>query len=83
MHAARGQVSILSRLGDWHQGLPVPPVRLLEQVGGGTMFHLLDDLTMKNFFLKSSLPFITFTFRLSVATLVSLSPSHAFSNHAP
>ena len=58
-------------------------VGMVRFISGGTIFHLLDDLTLKKFFLKSSLPFITFTFMGSAATLVSLSPSHAFSNYVP
>ena len=52
-------------------------------ISGGTVFHLLEILTLKKFFLMSSLPFFTFTFKLSAATLVSLSQSQAFSNHVP
>ena len=92
-HAARSRARsrAWSRLSEWHQGLPVPSVYaflnrwagMVRFISGGIMFHLLDALTLKKFFLMSSLPFFTFTFRLSVATLVSLSPSHAFSNHVP
>ena len=58
----------------------------MDQVGplvewGGTAFHWLEALSLKNFLLNSSRPFFTFTLRPSAATLVTLTLSLAFSNH--
>ena len=46
----------------------------------GIRFHRLETLTLKKFLLSFSLPFLTFTFRPSAATLVTLALSLTRSN---
>ena len=66
----------------------MPLVRLLEQVHWHHLLNVsqycipwLEALTFKKFLLRSSLPFLTFTFKLSAVTLVTGTLSLAFSNH--
>ena len=85
-HAASGLVTHFQAVGNM-----ASPCRLYARLNRwagiilfislGTSFQRLEVRTLKKFLLRSSLPFFTYTFKLSAATLVTLSLSLAFSNH--